>query len=166
MQHRPSTCNVTSGDSLRAQYPAANPLSRSIERPNSNTTGMKAKRVRTRRTAVVHRDGAARSKSGRPPLRRTGLARLPSVTAEDRVAELSPRALEVLRRQLAMIECLRSRGLIDHDFLFVTADGRPMAFTRDYSIRWRQSIAAAADPISTALYGATHFRQLGPDDGP
>ena len=61
-------------------------------------------------------------------------------TRDDRVVVLNPRAIEVLQRQLALLERMRSAGLVDHDFLFVDSSGQPIAFVRDASIRWRQTL--------------------------
>jgi integrase len=69
-----------------------------------------------------------------------GLQKDCTKTGDDHVVILSPRAIEVLERQLALLERLRSAGLIDHGFLFVQPSGRPMAVVRDASMRWRRTL--------------------------
>jgi len=44
-------------------------------------------------------------------------------TREDRIIQLSPRALAVLKRQLALYRDLKSHRLIEHDQLFFKDDG-------------------------------------------
>jgi hypothetical protein len=58
-------------------------------------------------------------------------------TGDDRVVVLNRRALDVLQRQLRLLERLRAVGRMNHDFLFVDASGRPLAFVGDASARWR-----------------------------
>jgi integrase len=59
-------------------------------------------------------------------------------TREDRVFPLCPRAIAVLRRQLALYRNLRSRGRVDHHQLFFGANGAPIR-TFDYLAKcWRQ----------------------------
>jgi integrase len=60
-------------------------------------------------------------------------------THEDRVIELCPRAVAVLRRQLALYQDLRSRGRIGHDQLFFSANGAPIRTLAHLTKRWRKS---------------------------
>jgi integrase len=60
-------------------------------------------------------------------------------THEDRLIELCPRAVAVLRRQLALHRDLRSRGRIDHDQLFFSANGAPIRTLAHLTKCWRKS---------------------------
>jgi integrase len=60
-------------------------------------------------------------------------------THEDRVIELCPRAVAVLKRQLALYRDLRSRGRIDHDQLFFSANGGPIRTPDHLTKCWRKS---------------------------
>ena len=60
-------------------------------------------------------------------------------TREDRVFPLCPRAIAVLRRQLALYLNLRSRGRVDHHQLFFGANGAPIRTFNYLAKCWRQS---------------------------
>ena len=61
-------------------------------------------------------------------------------TSEDRIVELCPRALEVLKRQLALRARLKLAGQIQHDELFFQADGSPIRNLQYPWIRWRSTL--------------------------
>ncbi len=54
--------------------------------------------------------------------------------------QLSPRALLVLKRQLALRERLIAARLIHHDHVFVYATGEPMRDLQVATIRWRKTL--------------------------
>ncbi|GFE91709.1 site-specific integrase [Steroidobacter agaridevorans] len=47
-------------------------------------------------------------------------------TGEDRLVELCPRAIDVLKRQLALRARFKLAGKIHHDYLFFRDDGKPL----------------------------------------
>ena len=61
-------------------------------------------------------------------------------TGEDRCIELCPRALRVLKRQLALRDALVRTGTIDHEFLFFKANGEPIRNLQYVYARWRRSL--------------------------
>lgn len=61
-------------------------------------------------------------------------------TREDRVIQLSQRALAVLRRQLSLYRGLKSRRPIDHNQLFFKDDGKPIRNLGYPAKRWRLSL--------------------------
>ena len=63
-------------------------------------------------------------------------------TQEDRDVELCPRALEVLRRHLALRQEYVAAGKIHHEHLFFLEDGRPISDPEITRWRWSESIAA------------------------
>jgi len=63
-------------------------------------------------------------------------------TQEDRDVELCPRALEVLRRHLALREEYVAAGKIRHEHLFFLEDGRPISDPEITRWRWSESIKA------------------------
>jgi integrase len=63
-------------------------------------------------------------------------------TLEDRDVELCPRALEVLRRHLALRDEYVGAGKIRHDHLFFLEDGRPISDPEITRWRWSESIKA------------------------
>ncbi len=63
-------------------------------------------------------------------------------TQEDRDVELCPRALEVLRRHLALRNEYVEAGKIRHDHLFFLEDGRPISDPEITRWRWSESIKA------------------------
>jgi integrase len=60
-------------------------------------------------------------------------------THEDRVIQLCPRAIAVLRRQRVLHRHLKSRGRIDHDQLFFRHDGAPIRDLGHLAQCWRKS---------------------------
>jgi integrase len=63
-------------------------------------------------------------------------------TQEDRDVELSPRALEVLGRHLALRDEYVSAGKVTHEHLFFLEDGRPISDPEITRWRWSESIKA------------------------
>ena len=63
-------------------------------------------------------------------------------TQEDRYVELCPRALEVLRRHLALRDAYVAAGKIRHEHLFFLEDGRPISDPEITRWRWSESIKA------------------------
>ena len=63
-------------------------------------------------------------------------------TQEDRDVELCPRALEVLRRHLALRDEYVAAGKIRHQHLFFLEDGRPISDPEITRWRWSESIKA------------------------
>ena len=63
-------------------------------------------------------------------------------TQEDRHIELCPRALEVLRRHLALRDEYAAAGKIRHQHLFFLEDGRPISDPEITRWRWSESIKA------------------------
>ena len=61
-------------------------------------------------------------------------------TQEDRDVELCPRALEVLKRHLALRQEYVSAGKIHHEHLFFLEDGRPISDPEITRWRWSESI--------------------------
>jgi hypothetical protein len=75
-------------------------------------------------------------------------------TQEDRDVELCPRALEVLRRHLALREEYVAAGKIRHQHLFFLEDGRPISDPEITRWRWSESITA----LSIRRRGPYHAR--------
>ena len=67
-------------------------------------------------------------------------------TLEDRDVELCPRALEVLRRHLALRDEYVAAGKIRHEHLFFLEDGRPISDPEITRWRWSESIKAISIP--------------------
>jgi integrase len=63
-------------------------------------------------------------------------------TQEDRYVELCPRALEVLRRHLALRAEYVAAGKITHEHLFFLEDGRPISDPEITRWRWSESVKA------------------------
>jgi integrase len=63
-------------------------------------------------------------------------------TQEDRDVELCPRALEVLRRHLALRDECVAAGKIGHQHLFFLEDGRPISDPEITRWRWSESLKA------------------------
>ena len=62
-------------------------------------------------------------------------------TCEDRLVELCPRALEVLKRHLALRAHLKLAGKIHHEDLFFKEDGSPIRNLQYPWVRWRSTLA-------------------------
>jgi integrase len=60
-------------------------------------------------------------------------------THEDRVIQLCPRAIAVLKRQLALYRYLKARGRIEHDQLFFNEGGQPIRHLGYLAKCWRKS---------------------------
>ena len=69
-----------------------------------------------------------------------GLDKDSTKTGEDRCILLSPRALSVLKRQVALHIRLRHAGRIDHDHLFFKATGEPIRNLQYPYVRWRRTL--------------------------
>ena len=63
-------------------------------------------------------------------------------TSEDRLVELCPRALDVLKRHLALRARLVLAGKIRHDHLFFKEDGNPIGNLQYPWVRWRRTLRA------------------------
>jgi len=61
-------------------------------------------------------------------------------TSEDRLVELCPRALDVLKRQLALREQLKLAGQATHDHVFFKEDGAPIHNLQYPWFRWRHTL--------------------------
>lgn len=61
-------------------------------------------------------------------------------TSEDRLIELCPRALEVLKRQLALRARLHLAGRISHDVLFFDGDGKPWHDLQTPWKHWKRTL--------------------------
>ena len=61
-------------------------------------------------------------------------------TSEDRIVELCPRALEVLKRHLAFRARMKLAGKIHHDEVFFKEDGTPIRNLQYPWVRWRQTL--------------------------
>lgn len=68
-----------------------------------------------------------------------GIDKNNSKTRKDRVIELPPRAIVVLKRQLALRQALVARGRIDHDQLFFNSDSPPIRRLGYVARCWRHS---------------------------
>jgi integrase len=77
-------------------------------------------------------------------------------TSEDRIVQLCPRALEVLKRQLALRERWQRLGVrIDHKHVFFKDDGEPIRHLHYGWKRWRHSLERL-DLRPRAPYKARH----------
>ena len=65
---------------------------------------------------------------------------------EDRTVELCPRALSVLKRQLALREQYLQAGKIDHDLVFFKDDGEPIRSLKYLYMRWRYARSLRVAP--------------------
>ena len=61
-------------------------------------------------------------------------------TGDDRRIVLSPRAIGVLKRHLAVRDALVRMGVINHDFLFFKADGQPICNLQYPGVRWQRTL--------------------------
>jgi integrase len=69
-----------------------------------------------------------------------GIDKNTTKTHEDRAIELCPRAIAILKRQLALRQALIARGRIEHDQLFFNANGSPIRRLGHVARCWRQSL--------------------------
>jgi len=77
-------------------------------------------------------------------------------TGEDRIVELCPRALEVLKRHLALRARLKLQGLITHDDLFFRDNGRPIRDLNHPYDRWRWTLRVSLKARYREPYNARH----------
>ena len=77
-------------------------------------------------------------------------------TGDDLRIVLSPRAIGVLRRHLAFRDALVRAGEIDHDFLFLTADGRPIRNLQYPGMRWQRTLGRLTKIRYRRPYVARH----------
>jgi integrase len=69
-----------------------------------------------------------------------GVDRCKTKTGDDRRVQLCPRALLVLKRQLALRERLIAAGLIHHEHVFVDATGESLRDLQVATTRWRKTL--------------------------
>jgi integrase len=77
-------------------------------------------------------------------------------TGVDRIVELCPRAIEVLKRQLALRERMKQAGRNRHDYLFFCANGKPFGLIRHPYDRWRWSLSMTVKGRYREPYNARH----------
>jgi integrase len=77
-------------------------------------------------------------------------------TNEDRLVELCPRALHVLRRQLALRARLKLEGKIRHDEVFFKDDGTPLRNLQYPWVRWRKALTGTLKGRYREPYNARH----------
>jgi integrase len=73
-----------------------------------------------------------------------GIDKNTTKTREDRLFELCPRAMLVLRRQLSLRDQLQRSGKIGHDHLFFMQHGGPIRDIEEPGRRWRETLARLA----------------------
>jgi hypothetical protein len=69
-----------------------------------------------------------------------GVDKSTTKTHEDRIIRLCPRAVAVLKSQLALYRHLKARGRIAHDQLFFNDDGQPIRHLGYLAKCWRNSL--------------------------
>jgi hypothetical protein len=77
-------------------------------------------------------------------------------TGEDRRIVLCPRALDVLRRQLALHTRLKEAGKIDHGHLFFKENGTPIRNLQYPYVRWQRTLARLRTVRYRKPYCARH----------
>jgi integrase len=77
-------------------------------------------------------------------------------TSEDRIVELCPRALHVLKRHLALRARLKLEGKINHDDLFFKDDGTPIRNLQYPWVRWRRTLTVTLKGRYREPYNARH----------
>lgn len=77
-------------------------------------------------------------------------------TGEDRLIELCPRALEILRRQFALRARLKLAGKITHDHIFFREDGTPISDLNHPYDRWRWTLLMTLKARYREPYNARH----------
>ena len=92
-----------------------------------------------------------------------GIDRYQTKTGEDRRIELRPRALAVLKRQLALRARLEATDAIGHDHVFFRETGEPLESADSGEALARDAELAEA-PVSQTLYRAALFSELEPHD--
>ena len=77
-------------------------------------------------------------------------------TSEDRIVDLCPRALDVLKRQLALRARLKLAGTVDHEHVFFKADGQPIRILQYAWIRWHRTLTRTLKGRYRDPYNARH----------
>ena len=77
-------------------------------------------------------------------------------TGDDRQIVLCPRAIGVLKRQLALREALVRAGKINHDFLFFKANGQPLRNLLFPGKRWQRTLSRLKNVRYRRPYTARH----------
>lgn len=77
-------------------------------------------------------------------------------TSEDRIVDLCPRALGVLKRQLALRARLKLAGTVDHEHVFFKADGQPIRNLQYAWIRWHRTLTLTLKGRYRDPYNARH----------
>jgi len=77
-------------------------------------------------------------------------------TNVDRSVELCPRALEILMRQLALRDRLKTEGLIHHEKLFVKEDGGEISNLQFGYERWKKTLTHSVKIRYREPYNARH----------
>ena len=85
-----------------------------------------------------------------------GLEKDSTKTGDDRRIVLCPRAIGVLKRQLALRALLVREGRIDHDYLFFKANGKPLRNLLYPGHRWRRTLSKLRDIRYRRPYVARH----------
>ena len=76
--------------------------------------------------------------------------------AVDRIVDLCPRALDVLKRQLALRARLKLAGTLDHEHVFFKADGQPIRILQYAWIRWHRTLTRTLKGRYRDPYNARH----------
>jgi integrase len=89
-------------------------------------------------------------------------------TSEDRIVELRPRALQVLKRHLAFRARLKLEGKISHEDLFFKEDGTPIRNLQCPWVRWRRTLTVTLkgryrEPDNARHSSATWNLMIGKD---
>jgi hypothetical protein len=77
-------------------------------------------------------------------------------TGEDRLVDLNPRALAVLKRQLALHAKLKLAGTIFHDELFFKENGEPIRNLQYPWRKWRHTLQRSLKARKREPYNARH----------
>jgi integrase len=77
-------------------------------------------------------------------------------TSEDRIVELCPRALHVLKRHLALRARLKLEGKTQHDDLFFKDDGAPIRNLQYPWVRSRRTLTVTLKGRYREPYNARH----------
>ncbi|MDE2250339.1 MAG: DUF3596 domain-containing protein [Gammaproteobacteria bacterium] len=77
-------------------------------------------------------------------------------TSEDRLVELCPRALHVLKRHLALRARFKLEGKIHHEDLFFKDDGTPIRNLQYPWVRWRRTLTVTLKGRYREPYNARH----------
>ena len=77
-------------------------------------------------------------------------------TSEDRIVELHPRALQVLKRHLAFRARLKLEGKINHEDAFFKDDGTAIRNLQYPCVRWRRTLTVTLKGRYREPYNARH----------